>query len=311
MPNDPATLLALGAKKNGLQNLQVPWHLKATYQLLDENGGIRETGTLEEFWKSDLKYKLSYSSQSFNQTDYSSESGLMRTGDQDWPRGSLAVVHESLFPPFPTDDLIHKGPLDGRQKTLGGAVLSCVKLGSELGDGYFGLYCFDPSLPRLRIADIRHSEMQTTYNNLVSVGNIYMARDTTFSVLGRAQLRIHVEQIEVVPHIDDNTFVAPQDALGIPRRASVETSMIVPKVSKKVPPKDFDNRIHGVVLLRIVVGKDGTVEDVQPVIGSSELTKAAMDAVRQWRYEPYLLNGEPIEVQTTAAVLFGMVPKKN
>lgn len=311
MPSDPAALLALGAKKNGLQNLQTPWHLKATYQLLDEKGSVRETGTMEEFYESDKSYKLSYSSPSFTQTDYSSESGLFRTGDPGWPQGALAVVHQSFFPPFPTDDLINKGPLDAREKSLGGAALSCVKLGSELGEGYFGLYCFDPSAPRLRIADIHHAEMQTVYNDLVSVGGTYMARDTTFSVLGKAQLRIHVEQIELLPHVDENTFVTPQNALNIPRRASVETSLVIPQVIRKVAPKYGDPRVYGVILLNVVVGKDGKVLDVRLKSGPPELAKVAMDAVWQWQYEPCMLNGEPIEVQTGAGLVFGMVAKNH
>ena len=58
MPADPAELLALASKMNGLQNAGTePLHVKATYQLLDDKGDVKETGTFEEFWVSDKKYK--------------------------------------------------------------------------------------------------------------------------------------------------------------------------------------------------------------------------------------------------------------
>ncbi|HVR24715.1 MAG TPA: TonB family protein [Candidatus Polarisedimenticolia bacterium] len=54
------------------------------------------------------------------------------------------------------------------------------------------------------------------------------------------------------------------------------------------------------VTLAMVIRKDATVTDVQVVSGTVELTAAAVDAVRQWRYRPYQLLGRPVEIQTTA-----------
>jgi protein TonB len=56
--------------------------------------------------------------------------------------------------------------------------------------------------------------------------------------------------------------------------------------------------------LHAVIAKDGSVEDLQYVSGPPLLMKAAMDAVRQWRYQPTQLNGEPVEVDTTISVVF-------
>jgi protein TonB len=58
------------------------------------------------------------------------------------------------------------------------------------------------------------------------------------------------------------------------------------------------------VVLHAVISKDGSVEDLQYVSGPPLLMKAAMDAVRQWRYQPTQLNGEPVEVDTTVSVVF-------
>lgn len=64
--------------------------------------------------------------------------------------------------------------------------------------------------------------------------------------------------------------------------------------------------IQGVVLLQATIGKDGLVHDLRAVSGDPILIKAAMGAVEQWRYRPYVLKGEPVEVETTIKVQFHM-----
>src|SRR3989442_12614021 len=63
-------------------------------------------------------------------------------------------------------------------------------------------------------------------------------------------------------------------------------------------------RIQGVVRLQTVIAKDGTVQELQVLSGHPLLVPSAMEAVRQWRYKPTLLNGEPVEVITTIDVNF-------
>jgi periplasmic protein TonB len=70
------------------------------------------------------------------------------------------------------------------------------------------------------------------------------------------------------------------------------------------PPPAKMARIQGDVALSIIIAKDGTVRDVQDVSGPPLLVPAAKDAVMQWVYKPTLLNGEPVEVQTSATVHF-------
>ena len=62
--------------------------------------------------------------------------------------------------------------------------------------------------------------------------------------------------------------------------------------------------VQGTVVLEAVVGPQGEVERVKPVSGPDALAQAAMDAVRWWRYEPYLVNGRAVAVQTTVELDF-------
>jgi len=62
--------------------------------------------------------------------------------------------------------------------------------------------------------------------------------------------------------------------------------------------------VQGTVILHAIISKDGTVQELQYISGPALLMRSAMDAVRQWKYQPTLLNGEPVEVDTTISVVF-------
>jgi protein TonB len=72
------------------------------------------------------------------------------------------------------------------------------------------------------------------------------------------------------------------------------------------PPLARAARIQGTVLLRAIISRTGTIENLQMISGHPMLVGAAMDAVRQWRYRPYILNGDPVEVETQVTVKFSL-----
>jgi protein TonB len=63
-------------------------------------------------------------------------------------------------------------------------------------------------------------------------------------------------------------------------------------------------RIEGTVQLSATISKEGNISDVKVLSGDAQLSRAATDAVRQWKYKPYLLNGEPVEIQTQITINF-------
>jgi protein TonB len=62
--------------------------------------------------------------------------------------------------------------------------------------------------------------------------------------------------------------------------------------------------ISGTVTLAAVISKTGTIENLRVISGPMMLQQAARDAVQAWRYRPYLLDGQPVEVETTVSVIF-------
>ena len=76
------------------------------------------------------------------------------------------------------------------------------------------------------------------------------------------------------------------------------------RVQPDYPPIARQARVQGQVVLRAMISREGAIENLQVLSGHPMLVRAAVDAVRQWRYRPYVLNGDPIEVETEVTVNF-------
>jgi periplasmic protein TonB len=90
----------------------------------------------------------------------------------------------------------------------------------------------------------------------------------------------------------------------ITRGGNVQAAMLINRVTPMYPPLARQTRISGTVRLHALIAKDGTVQQLEVISGHPLLVQAALDAVKQWRYRPTLLNGEPVEVDTTIDVIF-------
>lgn len=86
----------------------------------------------------------------------------------------------------------------------------------------------------------------------------------------------------------------------------VQAAMLINKVQPVYPPLARQTRVFGTVKLHAIIAKDGTVQQLEVLSGHPLLVQSALDAVRQWRYRPTLLNGEPVEVDTTIDVIFSL-----
>ncbi|MBS1813703.1 MAG: TonB family protein [Acidobacteria bacterium] len=86
----------------------------------------------------------------------------------------------------------------------------------------------------------------------------------------------------------------------------VMAGQLIQKVTPLYPANARRAGVTGSVILHAIIGKDGLIRDVQVVSGPEMLQIAAASAVRQWRYRPYLKDGEPVEVDTTITVNFNI-----
>ena len=84
----------------------------------------------------------------------------------------------------------------------------------------------------------------------------------------------------------------------------VTQGLLIKKIQPAYPPLARQARIQGSVLLQAEISKEGTIENLRLISGHPMLAPAAIEAVKQWRYKPYILNGEPVEVETQITVNF-------
>jgi len=98
--------------------------------------------------------------------------------------------------------------------------------------------------------------------------------------------------------------------VATPQRVRVSSGVfqgfLVKRVQPTYPPLARQARIQGQVVLHALISKDGSITGLTLVSGHPMLAPAAIDAVKQWKYKPYLLNGEPVEVDTEVQVNFNL-----
>jgi TonB family protein len=94
--------------------------------------------------------------------------------------------------------------------------------------------------------------------------------------------------------------------LGVAVSRGVTAGRLLKRVNPTYPSTALQQRISGPVVLQARIGKDGRVHDVKVVSGHPFLATAAVDALRQWQYDPYKLNGQPVDLQTQVTINFNL-----
>ena len=102
------------------------------------------------------------------------------------------------------------------------------------------------------------------------------------------------------------TVVKPATPQKLRVSSGVAAAMLVYQIKPVYPRLAMQARIQGTVVLQAVIGKDGTVLDLHVISGHLMLAPAAIEAVKQWKYRPYLLNNEPVEVDVQINVNFAL-----
>jgi TonB family protein len=101
---------------------------------------------------------------------------------------------------------------------------------------------------------------------------------------------------------DKPTGSGTSSAVSVP--GSLVKGKVVHQVTPVYPPEAKRKHIEGKVILAAKISKEGRIENLSPVSGPQELIAAAIGAVQQWRYQPYMINGEPVAILTTITVNF-------
>ena len=126
------------------------------------------------------------------------------------------------------------------------------------------------------------------------VGQGPIGDNTNFDLLSVAPNSAEIVKRPVVPSVPQRVLVT----------STIEAAKLISRVQPAYPALAIQARIQGNVVLHAIIGRDGQVSELQVLSGHPLLVNAALDAVRQWRYSPTLLNGQAVEVETTITVSF-------
>jgi len=290
--------LSKEAALNGLESVDLqPWHIVVTYDQFDEDGDNIHSGVYEEYWAGAKKFARIYKSDDFNQTDYATDKGLYRRGDQKWPNRTQLQVRAEVIAPFYYGATLQQGfHARNLERTFSGYEFQCVAIERNSGVSDPTQYCFEPGSSVLRY-NRGWGWDQTVYNRIDSFQGRNVAREVDVTDGGKRYLELRVKTIELLPHLDDADFMPPADAVG-PLGDRVSGVFLQPTNMSSAPqwPASLRGQ-HFTVTVDIVIGKDGHVMSAHATSGPPEAHKGCEDAVRKWVFPPYKVLDKPVEVE--------------
>lgn len=302
-----------------------PWHLKATYQLYDLKGKPEEQGTWEHWWASPKVYRESWTRSGVSRSEWSTADGKTFRNESG---GTLRYFERNLesilLSPLPSAAMLDPDKTKLGLKTVqaGRAQLACVSVEEQRTvDGrpvapvpaVANDYCFDPPTHALRMKYSSSNNLVTEYNQIARTQGRYLAGHVDVVVGKEKVFSLAVDSIDAMDAADA-ALTPPADAAIVTEKEADPTAKLgvaVGSLVKKSPPVypalAKMRRIQGTVILAAVIGKDGTIRDLEVLASPSPLlADAAMDSVKSWQYKPYLLNGAPVEVETIVNVVFSL-----
>lgn len=323
LPNDPRAVFAAAAPFYDFSDPALkPWHLKASYQLYDEKGNPDGEGTFEYWWASPQVYRRTWTRGSSTHTHWHTADG--KNASQATGEPTTYFEHKlssALLSPLPGEGDLDpaKIRLERQTESLGGIKIPCIMVSppmafpgkiSQVPMGLFPTYCFDPQLPVLRIS-YSMGGVAEEFNKIVKVQNRYLAREVTFFQGTKKILTATVDALTSLsptdPALTPPAEVALSDKEKVDIAGATAQGMLLKKVVPVYPQDAKEQHISGKVVLQATIGADGGIYDLHVISAPwPSLAASALWTVSHWQYKPYLLNGNPVEVETTINAVFSL-----
>jgi len=308
VPHSADAILKLAFEMNGLdETSNIPWHIRLTYAHFDEDGDNDHSGTVEEFYAGPKKYKRTITSDTLNQTDVADGSRLYRSGDQNWPGGPAMKAVDAVLRPLQSAHV--KSQSVRPEKTdikFSNVKLPCVSLRALDRRIMFpvqSVYCFNADSVMLRFTQGSYNT-EARYDNLVPFHGRYVARDISVTRSGKAFLKIHVEELGEIAEVGEAFFSRPEGAAPLGGRITIPSDVYFDYLISTAEPNYPPGTPDGSTMVSFVVGKDGTVIEATADGGPEPLRKAACEAVGKYRFRPYLVLDQPVEVMAKTSLRF-------
>jgi TonB family protein len=292
----------------------LPYYLKMTAQLFDKKGVPGEQGTVEVYWAGVGREKRVYAFPSYSATEVRTNGKLFRTPDAVYPPALAQLLVEQVLDPMPTAAEIDQSQPQIKTVKFGKVPLECIMLGQPIQGiktapmGLFPTYCFDPGKDILRVG-FNYGTQFVTRNSIATFQQRTMAESITVSEgsVPAAKGQVATVSQRAITDADMATDGLQEIGYDAPVKVAsgVTQGLALSQPAPTYPEDAKEGHIQGLVVLHALIGKDGHILSLRVVSGAvPSLAVAAIAAVRQWTYRPYMLNGVPVEVETTINVNF-------
>ncbi len=291
-----------------------PWHLKLDVAFYDAAGKPAEHGTVEEWWVSPKLNRVTYTTPSFSATELHTAEGAFRTRAVDSEPILLDEMLRQVVHPMPTEVEIFGTLPELRKEKFGPVPLECIMLKQPMKEivqvplSLFPTYCLNPGQNVLR-AQMEFGSPTYTRNRIGTFQGRSIATQVSASTATLPSGEANVVALSTMAETAMDLAPAPdmeaigRDAASVP--GTVQAGNVLKKVPPGYPAPAKARRSSGTVILKAIIGRDGKIRNLHIVsTPDPDLAIAAILAVRQWLYKPYLLNGLPVEVSTTVTVNF-------
>jgi TonB family protein len=327
LPKDPRALLELAKPHYNFSDPTLrPWHVKASYQIFNEVGKPTEQGTYQIWWVSPKVHRESWNRPHASRSDWFTGNGQhFRLESGDHLKFFEHNLQQELFAPLMGWPSVKPEGVQLRyeERKSGSAKFPCVLINrvqsgmpAAAASTPDSIYCFDEKSPVLR-GITTWTGMMTTFDDVWRFEDKYLPHDITIYANGLREFTAHIEMSEAL---------APADAALSPTSEAVEEkgpavltgkpdgiplAKLLNKVYPVYPPEAKKAGQTGVVLLGATIGIDGSVHDLEVISAPAKsLADAALEAVSQWKYQPYERDGQKIEIHTMINVVFTLGGKR-
>lgn len=334
LPQDAGAILEMAAPFYNYDPANAkPWRLSYQYKLLDSQGTVSAEGTVEFWWSPNQGRRITWTKGNNVHTEWRTSDGktLQSVTGDDISSMEHRLGSAVLFSlPKAQDFASGETTLKLVRIENSGVVNLCVaqvpskSAANSQADNLHGVgtaYCFDSQAPVL-VSTLQNHTITNSYSHIQKFLDHNIAGHIDISYGGEKKLEADLEECAEIK-ADDAAFAPSADAKEPPvqmitvkklpiitspngeKNAGVKPGALLVRVPPIYPPGALASHISGIVVIQAMIGKDGSLQNPRVVSSPDEsLSQAALDAVRQWRYQPYMLNDQPVSVMTTINVSF-------
>ena len=295
-----------------------PLHLKLSFDLYDAKVNSTEKGLIEKWWGGPSMEKTVYKSPSYTSIEIRSKDRLYRSKGVSSVPSLLELALRQVVHPMPSERDFADSTPELRKETLGKIPMDCIMLTQQIKNvayaplGLFPTYCFDRDEDSLRVSYDFGSQL-IERNKIGAFQQRRVVVDQTTLQGSVTVVSAHVDALEsIVPN--ESEFAPSAELEEVKLNQAIVASGVVAGlktsgVNPHYPETSRRNHVSGSVVMKARIGSDGHVHSLKVIsTPDADLAIASLAAVRQWTYKPYLLNGEPTEVDTTITVNFNFGP---